>query len=218
MKPILETVAQNFEDESNVSSLRINTEQGADGVFSTQCIIVNVDANAAQNNEITMEYSVTSYPTLKFFPRKDSPFATEPLELDISGKQLYSKYNKHPIAYEKSRTEEGFTNFLNEHCGTFRAVGGGLNEKAGHLTGVWDEWVGELMSFAGSVEEDGKARMSEIVGLMKMGLAEVKKEEEFAAKWYLKASEKIANGSHEWLDKESKRSVLLFIHFQMADG
>jgi len=175
-----------------------------------------MDANAAQNREVATEYSVTSYPTLKFFPRKDSPFATEPLELDISGQQLYSKYNKHPIVYEKPRTEEGFTNFLNEHCGTFRAVGGGLNEKAGRLTGVWDEWVSELMGFAGSVEEDGKARVNEIVGLMKMGLAEVKKEEEFAAKWYLKASEKIAKGSHEWLDKESKRLDAIVAKRQLA--
>jgi protein disulfide-isomerase A6 len=178
---------------------------------------VNVDADASQNRDVATEYSVSSYPTLKFFPRNDSPFATEPLVADISAQKAYSKYNKHPIAYEKSRTEEGFTDFLNEHCGTFRAVGGGLNEKAGRLTGTWDEWVGELMSFVGSVEEEGKARMNEIVGLMKMGLAEVKKEEEFAAKWYLRASEKITNGSQEWLDKESKRSVLLSMGLRMAD-
>jgi hypothetical protein len=41
------------------------------------------------------------------------------------------------------------------------------------------------MDFVGSVEEEGKARMNEIVGLMKMGLTE-SKEEEFAAKWYLR--------------------------------
>jgi protein disulfide-isomerase A6 len=176
-----------------------------------------MDADAAQNRGIASEYSVTSYPTLKFFPRNSSPFATEPLAADISSQKAFSKYNKHPIAYEKSRTEDGFTDFLNEHCGTFRAVGGGLNDKAGRLTGAWDEWVGELMGFVGSVEEEGKARMNELVGLMKMGLAEVKKEEEFAAKWYLRASEKIATGSHEWLDKESKRSVLPSIGFRMPD-
>ena len=37
-----------------------------------------MDANAAQNREVATEYSITSYPTLNFFPRKDSPFATEP--------------------------------------------------------------------------------------------------------------------------------------------
>lgn len=61
------------------------------------------------------------------------------------------------------------------------------------------------MGFVNKAGDEGKARMAEIVGLMKQGIQEVKKEEEFAAKWYLRASEKIANDTGKWLEKETKR-------------
>jgi protein disulfide-isomerase A6 len=170
-----------------------------------QCIIVNFDADAPQNKDIAKSYGVNSYPTIKFFPRANSPYASTPLPSDTTSQKVFDIYGKHPIAYEKARTEAAFTEFLNEYCGTNRAVGGGLNDLAGRLEGQWDEWVGELMGFVGSAEEEGKARLNEIIGLMKKGLEEVKKEEEFAAKWYLRASEKLANGSHAWLEKETKR-------------
>jgi hypothetical protein len=59
-----------------------------------------MDADAAQNCDIASEYSVTSHPTLIFFPRNGSPFATELLATDISSQKAFPKYNKHPIAYE----------------------------------------------------------------------------------------------------------------------
>lgn len=59
------------------------------------------------------------------------------------------------------------------------------------------------------VAEDSKAKMDEIIGLMKAGIQEVKKEEELAAKWYVRASEKIVNGGETWLDKEANRWVSL---------
>lgn len=52
-----------------------------------------------------MKYEISSFPTLKFF----------------------SKDDKTPVEYGGERSEEAFVNFLNEKCGTFRAVGGGLN-------------------------------------------------------------------------------------------
>lgn len=186
MKPILETVAQNFKGEKN-------------------CVIVNFDADAQQNKDIARSYSVNSYPTVKFFPRANSPYASTPLPSDTAGQKVFDVYGKHPISYDKARTEAAFVEFLNEHCGTRRAVGGGLNDLAGRLEGQWDEWASDLMNFVGSAEEESKYMLNEIIGLMKKGLEEVKKEEEFAAKWYLRASEKLANGSHAWLEKETKR-------------
>ncbi|KAG8861780.1 hypothetical protein FRB91_000023 [Serendipita sp. 411] len=186
MKPILEKVAQTFKPEKN-------------------CVIVNFDADAAQNKGIAKDYSIGSYPTLKFFPRSDSPFSSSPLEADTSSQKVFANYGKHPIAYNQARTEADFVAFLNEHCGTNRAVGGGLNDLAGRLKGTWDEMAAELMTFVTGAEKEGKARMTEVVNLMKKELELVKAEEQFAAKWYIRASEKISNGTEEWLEKERKR-------------
>ncbi|KAG8867474.1 hypothetical protein FRC20_005663 [Serendipita sp. 405] len=186
MKPILEKVAQTFKPEKN-------------------CVIVNFDADAAQNKGIAKDYSIGSYPTLKFFPRSDSPFSSSPLESDTSSQKVFANYGKHPIPYNQARTEADFVAFLNEHCGTNRAVGGGLNDLAGRLKGTWDEMAAELMTFVTGAEKEGKARMTEVVNLMKKELELVKAEEQFAAKWYIRASEKISNGTEEWLEKERKR-------------
>lgn len=69
--------------------------------------MANIDADAAPNKEIAGRYGVESYPTIKFFPR--------------GGKEVES--------YEGGRTEEAFVTFLNERCGTHRAVGGGLTDE-----------------------------------------------------------------------------------------
>lgn len=66
-----------------------------------------MDADAKKNMPLAMKYEVGSFPTLMFFP----------------------KDNKKGELYEGGRNEEDFVEFLNEKCGTQRAVGGGLNEK-----------------------------------------------------------------------------------------
>lgn len=75
-----------------------------------QCLVTNFDADDQKNKDIARQYDVSGYPTLKFFGR----------------------YNKDkPEVYEGPRTEEALVEFLNKKCGKHRAVGGGLNEKAG---------------------------------------------------------------------------------------
>lgn len=81
-----------------------------------QCVIADFNADAAENRPIGSEYGVSSFPTIKFFPRGE---------------------DKTPIEYNIGRTEADFTTFLNEHCGTSRAVGGGLNEKVCSSTHVY---------------------------------------------------------------------------------
>lgn len=73
-----------------------------------QCIVANVDADAAVNRPLAAKYGVESFPTIKFFPK-----GGEPLE------------------YQGGREEADFIAFLNEKCGTHRAVGGGLNDQVG---------------------------------------------------------------------------------------
>lgn len=71
-------------------------------------MIADFDADAQPNKPIAHEYGVTGFPTIKFFPKGE---------------------DKTPIEYNVGRSEADFTAFLNEHCGTSRAVGGGLNNQ-----------------------------------------------------------------------------------------
>src|SRR5882757_6430483 len=90
-----------------------------------------MDADAAHNKGIAREYDVSSYPTIKFFPRSTSTSSSsKPPE---SNQSNGIKGKKTPIPYDGGRSEADFVEFLNEHCGTNRAVGGGLNDLAGLL-------------------------------------------------------------------------------------
>ncbi|TFK47788.1 protein disulfide isomerase [Heliocybe sulcata] len=93
MKPDLEKAAQDFAVESN-------------------CIIANVDADAQPNRPLAEKYGVSSYPTIKFFPKGSKG---------------------EPEAYEGPRTEAAFVEYLNGKCGTHRTPGGLLNDVAGRL-------------------------------------------------------------------------------------
>jgi hypothetical protein len=146
MKPILETgqlfgSLDNFVGHSLTSPLSCTKLQAGNARMSCslaslqynlpilQCVIANIDADAAHNKGIAGEYEVTSYPTVMFFPRSTaSPSSSEPSE---SNETDASKSKKTPIPYEGGRSEADFVQFLNEHCGTNRAVGGGLNDLAG---------------------------------------------------------------------------------------
>jgi hypothetical protein len=72
-----------------------------------QCVVANIDADDQKNKPVAQRYGVSGFPTIKFFP----------------------KGSTEPVAYEGGRGEEDFVNFLNEKCGTQRAVGGGLSDK-----------------------------------------------------------------------------------------
>ena len=73
-----------------------------------QCIVANLDADAEPNKPLAHKYEIQSFPTIKFFPKGGEP-----------------------IAYQGGRGEADFVEFLNEKCGTHRAVGGGLNSQVG---------------------------------------------------------------------------------------
>jgi protein disulfide-isomerase A6 len=73
-----------------------------------QCIVANVDADAEVNRPLALKYGVQSFPTIKFFPKGGEP-----------------------IEYQGGRSEADFVAFLNEKCGTYRAIGGGLNDQVG---------------------------------------------------------------------------------------
>ena len=90
LAPTWETVATDFINEPSV-------------------LVAKVDAEAENSKATAKEQGVSSYPTIKYFPKGST--TAEP--------------------YEGGRSEEALVAFLNDKAGTHRMVGGGLDTKAG---------------------------------------------------------------------------------------
>ncbi|KAK2879311.1 hypothetical protein FQN49_001007 [Arthroderma sp. PD_2] len=150
LAPIWETLAADFILESNV-------------------VIAKVDAEAENAKATAKANGVSSYPTIKFFPRG----------------------SKEAVPYAGGRTEQAFVEFLNEKCGTHRAVGGGLNEKAGTIESL-DAIVAKYVS---------GTSMETIVGEVKEAAASLSAK---YAEYYVKAANKLKDNS-EYAQKELAR-------------
>ncbi|TVY71342.1 Protein disulfide-isomerase erp38 [Lachnellula suecica] len=83
----------------------------ADFTNEPDVLIAKVDAEAENAKATAQDQGVSSYPTIKFFP----------------------KGSKEPEAYNGGRTEADLVAFINEKAGTHRAVGGGLDAVAGTI-------------------------------------------------------------------------------------
>jgi protein disulfide-isomerase A6 len=92
LAPIWEKVAQDFVNEPNV-------------------VIAKVDAEAEHAKATAKEQGVSSYPTIKFFP----------------------KGSKEPVEFTAGRTEADILKYVNEKAGTHRTPGGGLDATAGTI-------------------------------------------------------------------------------------
>ncbi|KAI8625378.1 disulfide isomerase [Xylariaceae sp. FL1651] len=92
LAPIWETLAEDFINEPSV-------------------VIAKVDAEAENSKATASEQGVTSYPTIKFFP----------------------KGSTEAEAYNGGRSEVEFLEFLNGKTGTHRVPGGGLDATAGTI-------------------------------------------------------------------------------------
>ncbi|KAL5362722.1 thioredoxin-like protein [Aspergillus floccosus] len=140
-----------------------------DFALEPNVVIAKVDAEAENARATAKDQGVTGYPTIKFFP----------------------KGSTEGIAYSGARSEEAFIDFLNEKTGTNRAVGGGLNEKAGTVAAL-DELVARYTS---------SEKFSELV-------AEVSKAakglQDKYAQYYVKVAQKLAD-NHEYAQKEFAR-------------
>ncbi|KZV64435.1 protein disulfide isomerase [Peniophora sp. CONT] len=162
LKPTYEEVAKDFALEKN-------------------CIVANVDGDAEVNRPLSIKYGVSSFPTLKFFPKGGEP-----------------------IAYDGARTEAAFVEFLNEHCGTHRSVGGALNELAGRLPD-FDEIASKFYSAEESTRQTILAEAATLADTIGP-----------AAKHYLRVMEKVVNGTGDYLEKESKRLSSILAKRTMA--
>lgn len=137
----------------------------------SDCIVANVDGDDKKNAELSKKYGVSGFPTIKFF----------------------SKDNKEPINYEGGRSEADFVAFLNEHCGTQRAVGGGLTDQAGRLSD-FDALANKF--FAAGADTRNKIFKEASVLAATAGAA---------SKHYLRVMEKVVNGSEAYVQKEANR-------------
>jgi len=138
----------------------------------SKCIIADLNADAEQNKPIGERYEVNSYPTIKFFPRGSSDKVAE--------------------VYEGGRSEEAIVEFLNEKCGTHRAVGGGLNDLAGRVASL-DTLAAKFLSF-----QDQRSQILEEA----TGAAQVVGGQ---AAYYVRVMNKLVNDSEGWVKKETAR-------------
>lgn len=137
----------------------------------SDCVIANIVADEKKNAHISEKYGVTSFPTIKFF----------------------SKDNKEPEEYEGGRTEDDIVAYLNEKCGTHRAVGGGLNDQAGRHAEL-DTLAQKFYAASASARDSLYSEALDIVATAGS-----------AAKHYVRVMEKLTNGSAGYIEKESKR-------------
>jgi protein disulfide-isomerase A6 len=92
LAPVWETLANDFVGEPTV-------------------LIAKVDAEAENSKALAQDQGVSSYPTIKYFP----------------------KGSTEALPYEGARAEKDFVDFLNSNAGTHRAVGGGLDATGGTI-------------------------------------------------------------------------------------
>lgn len=74
-------------------------------------LIAKVDAEAPNAKKLASDQGVSSYPTIKFFPRGSAEASP----------------------YEGGRSEDDLVAFMNSKAGTHRVAGGGLNAVAGTI-------------------------------------------------------------------------------------
>lgn len=108
------------------------------------------------------------------------------------------KVSKEGELYNGPRSEEAFVMVLNDECGVERAVGGGLNEKAGRVE-AWDKRILEYLNETGEKKE-------EIASSLKKDIEAASGP---SAGWYAKALAKVTGPDGDaWLKKERKRFVI----------
>jgi len=150
----------------------------------SECVLANVDADAKKNMPLAMKYEIGSFPTLVFFSKED----------------------KKGEPYTGPREEKDFVEFLNEKCGTHRAIGGGLNNLAGRLP-EFDELAAKFYSASADVRQ---SVLDEATSLSKKAGA--------AAQQYVKIMKKIASDSEAYLTKESARLSSILSKRTLSSG
>jgi protein disulfide-isomerase A6 len=125
------------------------------------------------------------------------------------------------VDYEGGRSEADFVNFLNEKCGTQRAVGGGLTDKVRRaLTGVCNGarayqnltdvfQAGRLPALDALAHKFFLAASDARASLLKEAVV-LAETAGLVSKHYIRVMEKLVNGTEGYVEKEAKRCVPRF--------
>ncbi len=175
LAPVWEALAQDFAGEPTT-------------------LIAKVDAEAPNAKAIAKEHNVTSYPTIKYFPKGSTTAEV----------------------YEGGRSEEDFVSFLNKNAGTHRTVGGSLNAKAGTIetldTVIAKIAKGETVaSVMEQVQQAAKAFKDESVEYYLKVLKKLEQNEGYAEKELARLQGLLRKGglAREKLDELTVRSNIL---------
>ncbi|GJJ08630.1 hypothetical protein Clacol_002849 [Clathrus columnatus] len=148
-------------------------------------IIANYECDAEPNKPLAEKMGIGSFPTLRFYPKG---------------------IDKNPVAYDKGRGEQDFIDFINKETGTFRTIGGGLNDAAGRATKL-DEYARQFFNAVPtgrrSIYETVKSLEEATIG---HGIQ------------YIRTMEKILNGTTDYVEKELKRLGGLLEKQTLSDG
>ncbi|KAJ1536890.1 hypothetical protein HK096_006793, partial [Nowakowskiella sp. JEL0078] len=140
--------------------------------FATEsnCVVANVDATVYTS--IAESYGIGGYPTLKFFTAGSN--------------------GKEPLNYDGGRTEADLVSYLNEKCGTDRAVGGGYGPNVGRIAEL-DKLASELL-------------ISNSKDLIIKSAREISKKSNIGtAAYYVRVFEKVEKQGKDFLSKEIAR-------------
>jgi protein disulfide-isomerase A6 len=161
-------------------------------VTEPSVLIAKVDAEAENSKALAGEQGVSSYPTIKYFP----------------------KGSTEPLPYTGGRTEKDFVEFLNTNAGTHRAVGGGLDATGGTIEAL-DTIVSKFStSYADGIEEITKAAgglKDKYAQYYVKALTKISANKEYAEKEYKRLQGLIGKGNlaPEKLDDLYSRSNIL---------
>ncbi|KAG4264182.1 protein disulfide-isomerase erp38 [Fusarium proliferatum] len=136
-------------------------------------LIAKVDAEAPNSKAVAEEQGVKSYPTIKWFPAG----------------------SKKAVAYESGRSEQAFVDWINEHAGTHRVTGGGLDTVAGTVESL-DTLVAKITGGAAiaDVAEEVKKEVETLTDSAQKTYAE----------YYVRVFDKLSS-NNDWVSKELAR-------------
>ncbi|KAI7897617.1 thioredoxin-like protein [Cokeromyces recurvatus] len=140
--------------------------------FANEPNVVIAKINAADEADIGQEFDIEGYPTIKLFPAGEST----------------------PFAYSGARSEAAFISFLNEHTGTKRKVGGGLESDAGRIPEL-DELAIRFMTHQKEKREEIQKEAQQFA--KELGTR--------YANYYAKIMEKMLVNGDKFLDTEKQR-------------
>ncbi|KAI1036467.1 hypothetical protein LB503_002998 [Fusarium chuoi] len=136
-------------------------------------LIAKVDAEAPNSKAVAEEQGVKSYPTIKWFPAG----------------------SKKAVAYESGRSEQAFVDWINEHAGTHRVTGGGLDTVAGTVESL-NTLVAKITGGAAiaDVAEEVKKEVETLTDSAQKTYAE----------YYVRVFDKLSS-NNDWVSKELAR-------------